>query len=130
ARPNWIAFALANNSDEQVEKLLVAPHFHLIGSGIAQPDLGSQRIAAITASQGFSPEREESLDADVFLITLDPGATVTFVAELASSNLPQLYLWDPDAYRSKNDGLTLYRGIVLGVATLLALFLTIVFVVK
>jgi diguanylate cyclase (GGDEF)-like protein/PAS domain S-box-containing protein len=130
ARSNWIAFALSNSTDEQIEKLLVAPHFVLVGSGIVQPDLGAQRIAAITASQGFSPEREDSPDADVFLITLDPGATITFVAELASPTLPQLYLWDPDSYRDKNNGLTLYRGIVIGIATLLALFLTVVFVVK
>ena len=35
----------------------------------------------------------------MFLITLDPGTTVTFVAELRSSNLPQLYLWEADAYK-------------------------------
>ena len=35
--------------------------------------------AAITASQGIRPEREDSADADVFLVTLDPGTTVTFV---------------------------------------------------
>ena len=128
--PQWIAFALSNNTDEQIEKFLVAPHFRLVGSGITTPDLGAKRITAITASQGFSPEREESEDADVFLITLDPGATVTFVAELANANLPQLYLWDPDLYKEKLNGLTLYRGIVLGIATLLALFLTVVFVVK
>jgi diguanylate cyclase (GGDEF)-like protein/PAS domain S-box-containing protein len=61
---------------------------------------------------------------------LDPGSTVTYIAELADPNLPQLYLWDPDNYKDKNNGLTLYRGIVIGIAGLLALFLTIVFVVK
>ncbi len=38
---------------------------------------------------------------DVFLITLDPGTTVTFVAELKSPNLPQLYLFEQEAYRQK-----------------------------
>ena len=94
------------------------------------PDLGSSRIAAITASQGIKPEREDSTDADVFTITLDPGTTVTFVAELRTPNLPQLYLWEPDAYKQKITGLTLYKGIVIGISGLLALFLTIVFVVK
>lgn len=130
SQPNWIAFALANDTDEQVERLLVAPHFRLVGSGVTAPDLGAARLTAITASQGFAPEREESPDADVFQITLDPGTTVTFVAELKSPNLPQLYLWDPDAYKDKVNGLTLYRGIVIGIAALLALFLTVVFVVK
>ena len=83
-RPDWIVFALTNDTDEQVDRLLVAPHFRLTGSGVIWPDLGSSRIAAITASEGIRPEREDSADADVFLITLDPGTTVTFVAELRS----------------------------------------------
>ncbi|HYY83588.1 MAG TPA: PAS domain-containing protein, partial [Beijerinckiaceae bacterium] len=129
-RPDWIVFALTNDTDEQIDRLLVAPHFRLAGSGVIWPDLGSSRIAAITASQGIRPEREESPDADVFLITLDPGTTVTFVAELRSANVPQVYLWDSDSYKERLNGLTLYKGIIIGIAGLLALFLTIVFVVK
>jgi diguanylate cyclase (GGDEF)-like protein/PAS domain S-box-containing protein len=129
-RPDWIVFALTNDTDEQIERLFVAPHFRLVGSGVVWPDLGSGRVAAITASEGFRPEPEESPDADVFLITLDPGTTVTFVAELKTQNLPQIYLWDQDAYKEKVNGLTLYKGIIIGIAGLLSLFLTIVFVVK
>src|SRR5205085_10295226 len=81
-RPAWIVFALTNDTDEQVERLIVAPHFRLVGSGIIWPDLGATRISAITASQGFPPEHEDSTDADVFRLTLDPGTSVTYVAEL------------------------------------------------
>ncbi len=129
-RPNWIVFALTNDSDEQIERLIVAPHFRMVGSGVIWPDLGATRLSAITASQGNSPEREDSAEADVFRLTLDPGTTVTYVAELATPNLPQLTLWEPDAYKDKLTSLTLYKGIVIGIAGLLALFLTIVFVVK
>ncbi len=94
------------------------------------PDLGSKRLIAVTASQGFPPEEEESGDADVFRITLDPGSTVTYVAELGSASLPEITLWQADAYKDKLTSLTLYKGIVLGIAGLLALFLSIVFVVK
>ena len=129
-RPDWIVFALTNDADEQVDRLLVAPHFRLTGSGVVWPDLGSTRIEAITASQGIRPERDDSPDADIFLITLDPGTTVTFVAELRSAELPQIQLWNADAYKDRVNGLTLYKGIIIGIAGLLALFLTIVFVVK
>ncbi|HEY8581003.1 MAG TPA: EAL domain-containing protein, partial [Beijerinckiaceae bacterium] len=129
-QPSWIVFALTNDSNEQFERLIVAPHFRLSGSGLMWPDLGSSRIAAITASQGFPPEREDSADADVFRLTLDPGATVTYVAELRTPDLPQIYLWEPDAYKDKTANLTLYKGIIIGIAGLLALFLTIIFVVK
>ncbi|GGC62933.1 diguanylate cyclase [Chelatococcus reniformis] len=129
-RPDWIVFALSNPSDEQIDRLLVAPHYKLTGSGVVWPDLGASRIAAITASQGIKPERDDSADADVFTITLDPGTTVTFIAELSTPQLPQLSLWEPDAYKQKVNGLTLYKGIIIGISGLLALFLTIVFVVK
>lgn len=129
-RPSWIVFALTNDTDEQLERLIVAPHFRLQGSGVIWPDLGATRISAITASQGFPPEHEDSGDADVFRLTLDPGTTITYVAELRTPNLPQLYLWEPESYKDKVTSLTLYKGIVIGIAGLLALFLTIVFVVK
>ncbi len=129
-KPAWIVFALTNDTEEQIERLIVAPYFRLVGSGVISPDLGASRVSAITASQGFPPEREESGDADVFRLTLDPGTTITYVAELRTPNLPQLYLWEPDAYKDKVTSLTLYKGIVIGIAGLLALFLTIVFVVK
>ena len=128
--PSWIVFALTNDTDEQIERLIVAPHFRLVGSGVIWPDLGSERIAEITASQGIAPEKQEDDDADIFRLTLDPGATVTYVAELKTPKLPQLYLWEPEAYKDKTTSLTLYKGIVIGIAGLLALFLTIVFVVK
>jgi len=127
---SWAVFALANTSDEQIDRLLVAPYFQLVGSKLFWPDLGSSRITAITPSQGIAPARQKSLEADVFLVTLDPGSVVTFVAELTSPNLPQFRLWEPDTYTEKVNAYTLYRGIVLGISGLLALFLTILFVVK
>jgi diguanylate cyclase (GGDEF)-like protein/PAS domain S-box-containing protein len=49
---------------------------------------------------------------------------------LRTDKLPQLYLWEPDAYKDKINSFTFYHGIVIGIAGLLALFLTILFVVK
>jgi diguanylate cyclase (GGDEF)-like protein/PAS domain S-box-containing protein len=127
---NWAVFALANNGDEQIDRLIVAPHYRMVGSGLFWPDLGQSRIVYITPSSGDPPERQDSADADVYRITLDPGTVITFVAELRTDGLPQLYLWEPDAYKDKLNSLTLYQGIVIGIAGLLALFLTILFVVK
>ncbi|MCI1001143.1 sensor domain-containing phosphodiesterase [Ochrobactrum sp. C6C9] len=130
ASGDWAAFSIANPTDQQIDRLIVAPHFRLVGSGIIWPDLGSPRIASITPSEGFALDRQPSADADVFRITLNPGSVVTFVAELSSHNLPQLYLWEPEAYKDTVNSYTLYRGILLGISGLLALFLTILFVVK
>ncbi|TYC67670.1 EAL domain-containing protein [Stappia sp. BW2] len=127
---NWAVFALANTSDEQIDRLIVAPNYKLVGSDLFWPDLGSSRILAITPSQGIAPERQKSLEADVFLVTLDPGSIVTFVAEMTTPNLPEIRVWEPDVYEETVNAYTLYRGIILGISGLLALFLTILFVVK
>ncbi|MBL8596487.1 MAG: EAL domain-containing protein [Devosia sp.] len=128
--PNWAVFALRNDSDAQIDRLLVAPFFRLPGSGVFRPDLGALRMTALTPSAGIRPVRLPDREADVFEVTLDPGATVTFVAELSGNTLPELYLWKPDAYRDYVNSFTLFRGVVLGVAALAAVFLTIMFVVR
>jgi diguanylate cyclase (GGDEF)-like protein/PAS domain S-box-containing protein len=129
---NWAVFALANNSDEQIDRLIVVPHYRMVGSGIFWPDLGLTRVVNITPSAGERPERQQnaSANADIFRVTLDPGSINTYVVELRTDRLPQLYLWEPDAYKDKINSFTLYYGIVIGIAGLLALFLTILFVVK
>ena len=127
---DWAVFALANTTDQVIDRLIVVPHFRLVGSGLFWPDLDSNRIAAITPSEGFALDRQASPDADVFLITLNPNSVVTFIAELASPKLPQVYLWEPEAYKDTVNSYTLFHGIVIGIAGLLALFLTILFVVK
>ena len=55
---------------------------------------------------------------------------MTYVVELRTGKLTQIYLWEPDSYKDKINSITLYYGIVIGIAGLLALFLTILFVVK
>ncbi|KAB2874537.1 MAG: sensor domain-containing phosphodiesterase, partial [Bauldia sp.] len=89
---DWAVFALANTTDRQLDRLIVAPHYRLVGSGLIWPDLGSNRIAAITPSEGFALDRQAGRDADIFLVTLNPGSIVTFIAELSSPRLPQVYL--------------------------------------
>src|SRR5215217_7429837 len=128
--PAFALFALRNDSDQQIERLLVAPFYRLPGSGVFQPDLGGARIKAVTPSAGIRPVQLADPEADVFEVTLDPGATVTLVAELSSGALPELYLWQVNAYRDYVNSFTLFRGVVLGVASLAAVFLTIMFVVK
>ena len=56
---NWAVFALTNNSDEQIDRLVVVPHYRMVGSGLFWPDLGLSRVAAITPSTGDRPVRQE-----------------------------------------------------------------------
>lgn len=126
----WAVFSIANPTNEQLDRWLVAPHYRLVGSGIWRPDLGINRIKAITPSEGFALDKIQSDVSDIFSVTINPGAVITFAAELNSESLPQLYLWQPEAYKDSLNSYTLYHGIILGIAGLLTLLCSILFLIR
>jgi diguanylate cyclase (GGDEF)-like protein/PAS domain S-box-containing protein len=125
--PGWMVFALSNPSDKAIERWLTADRYTMVGSGIVWPDLDAARIEAVTPSLGFVPERVPSDRADIFRITLEPGQTITFVAELAADRLARIHLWKPIGYEIKVRDRQLFNGITLGLTILLAIFLTAIF---
>ncbi len=125
--PNWIVFALTNRTDRHIEHWLTADRYNPVGSGGVWPDLDASRIAAVTPSIGFVPERVASDRADVFRITLEPGQTITFVAELSSERFSRIFLWKPLAYELKVRERQLFNGTLLGLTGLMAIFLTAIF---
>jgi diguanylate cyclase (GGDEF)-like protein len=125
--PSWIVFALTNPTDQPIERWLSADRYTLIGSGAVWPDLDARRIEAVTPSIGFMPERIESQRADVFRITIEPGQTITYVAELSSERYARIYLWKPIDYELKVRERQLFNGVMLGLTGLLAIFLTAIF---
>ena len=125
--PAWFVFALTNTTDKAVERWLVADRYGTVGSGVVWPDLDARRVDAVTPSVGYVPERIKNDRADVFRLTLEPGQTITFVAELASDRYARLYLWKSIEYEQKSRDRQLFNGIMLGITGLLAIFLTAVF---
>ena len=98
-RPGWLVFALTNPGTERISRWLVAPRYMLANSRVFWPELDAGRIATITPSLGFRPERMRSDRADMFRLSLEPGQTITFAAEMASREVPRLTLWDPESTR-------------------------------
>ncbi len=125
--PNWIVFALSNPTDKPIERWLTAERYNVIGSGAFWPDLNSRRIEAVTPSIGYIPERIKSDRADIFRITLEPGQTITYVAELSSDRFARIFLWKTLEYELKSRDRLLFNGIMLGLTGLLAIFLTAIF---
>ena len=125
--PSWLVFALSNPTDTRIVRWLVAPRYTLANSGVFRPELDAPRITAVTPSLGFRPEPLQSDRADMFRLTLEPGQTVTYAAELASSKVPQLTLWTPKFYQAKQQDSMLFKGVLLGITGLLAIFLTAIF---
>ena len=127
ANPNWMVFALTNKTDRPLERWLTADRYTVIGSGTIWPDLDARRIESVTPSIGFIPERIKNDRADVFRITLEPGQTITYVAELSSERFARIYLWKPIDYEVATRDRQLFNGAMLGLTGLLAIFLTAVF---
>ncbi len=126
-KPGWFAFALRNTTDKQIERWLVVDRYNPAASGVFIPVLDSSRIEKIAHQKGYAPDRIPSDRADVFRIILEPGSTVTFVAELVSDRLADLYLWTPIEYEQRARDRQLFNGVMVGITGLLALFLTAVF---
>ena len=125
--PSWVVFAIRNPSDKPIERWLTAERYNIIGSGVVWPDLDVRRIEALTPSVGFVPERVKSDRADIFRLTVEPGQTVTYVAEMSSERMPSLYLWTALSYEQKQREKSLFNGIMIGIVGLLAIFLTAIF---
>ena len=123
--PGWFVFALTNRPRTH-RALARRTATRWLGQRV-WPDLDARRIDAVTPSVGFRPEPLKNDRADVFRLTLEPGQTVTFVAELARTLVPPLSLWNPNAYRAKQQDRQLFNGIMLGITGLLAIFLTAMF---
>lgn len=126
--PKWIVFALKNPTDKQIVRWVTAKRYNIIGSRIIRPDLDAQRVLHLSPSVGFLPLRVPNDAVDIFSITLEPGSTVTFVAELSNTRFPRLFLWEPLALSKKLRDMTLFNGIMLGIVGILAIFLTAIFV--
>jgi len=53
-----VVFALANNTDDQLDRLIVAPHYRIVSSGCCGPISACRASATITPSTGDRPERQ------------------------------------------------------------------------
>ena len=125
--PTWFVFALTNTTDKPSSAgwrpIATAPSARAWCGPISTRGASRRSRPRV----GFVPERIKSDRADVFRLTLEPGQTITFVAELASDRFARLYLWKPIEYEQKSRDRQLFNGIMLGITGLLAIFLTAVF---
>ncbi len=125
--PNWLVFALHNPTNKAIELWLTADRYSPIGSNIIWPDLNSRRIAAVSHSFGFAPERVKNDRVDIWRLTIERGQTITYAAEIISERIPRTLLWKPIEFEQRQRERQLFNGIMLGITGLLAVFLTAVF---
>ncbi len=125
----WLAFELVNTTNDILKPLIVVPRRGFVGTGLIWPNIGNQTILSITASSGAEPERVAGRSG-VFRLNVAPQTTVTYVVEISGNWPPRLGLWNEEAYEFHLENRSLFRGFLLGLIGLIALFLTVLFFVS
>ncbi len=125
----WLTFTLANTTGETIKPLIVVPQRGFVGTGLIWPLIGGQTVLSITASSGAEPERVLGRPG-VFRLSVESQRVVTYVVEINGNWPPRLGLWNERAYKFHLENRSLYRGFLLGLIGLIALYLTILFFVS
>jgi diguanylate cyclase (GGDEF)-like protein len=120
----WAIFTAINEAVEPVELVIDASRQSFPGSGIFRPTYLSSRIAAATASTGPRLARVNVPDRDAFALTIPPRSSLSVALELSELGVNGIRLWKRSAFDANMSRQSLYRGVVIGMATLSVLVIT------
>ena len=122
-RHYWLVAAISNTTDMAREAVISIPHQGFAGSGFLNlKPTGPRLYSAFVAGEG-------TLDAipvpgeTAYLLSLPAGGTATVAFEMAAPGLSPVTLWQRDAFETRKDYLSFFRGALLGVSVLLAVAL-------
>ncbi len=123
-----LRFALINEGNETLTRIIAAPSLPIHGAGLWPPFLAGPHIEWLKSDSKVTFSRD-SEGRDVFRITLKPRQSAIFRA-LAGRQAPELFLWKPAAFRRDAHNSAVFQGLLLGISGLLAIFLTSLFIVR
>ncbi len=126
----WVVFTVSNPDRVSRDLVLVISHQNFSSSRVIWPRRNGSVILGVQASSGPPTRNLFVLGADAVAIKVEPDATVSYAAELASATLEHAMLWQRDAYDAKNSRYSFFRGVVLGIAMFLAIGFFCLFIVR
>jgi len=124
----WLSFSLVNSTNDILKPLIVVPPRGLVGTGVIWPIIGGKTVLSILASSGAEPEPVFGRPG-VYRLSVAPKQTVTYVVEISGNWPPRLGLWNEKAYELHVQNRALFRGLLIGIAGLIALYLTLLYFV-
>lgn len=125
----WLTFALVNSTNSIIKPLIVVPQRGFAGTGLIWPIIGGKTVLSITASSGSKPEPVFGRPG-IYRLSVEPKQTVTYVVEIAGNWPPRLGLWNERVYEFHIQNRALFRGLLLGVAGLISLYLSVLYFVS
>ncbi len=125
----WLSFSLVNSTNSVIKPLIVVPPRGLVGTGVIWPLIGGKTVLSILASSGAEPVPVFGRPG-VYRLSVDPKQTVTYVVEISGNWPPRLGLWNEKVYELHVENRALFRGLLIGIAGLIALYLTLLYFVS
>jgi diguanylate cyclase (GGDEF)-like protein len=123
-RYRWAIFTAVNESVEPVELVIDATRQSFPGSGVFVPTYLSSRIAAALPSVGSRLKRANVPDRDAFALSIPARSSISVALELSELGVNGIRLWKRSAFDANISRQSLYRGVVIGMATLSVLVIT------
>ena len=120
----WAIFTAANPGPEPLELVVDAARQSFPGSGIFRPSHLSSRIASASASNGSGLRKLAAPDRDAYALTLPPLTSATVGLELSALAVNGIRLWKRTTFDNSTTRLTMFRGVVIGMAALAVLVIT------
>lgn len=126
----WVVFSLRNVSRKRLQYELLTQGRSFTGSGFYTSVVRAKPLLAVRASNGARPAIREVDGAQQVTLTLLPGQTITFVAQIQGAWPQSLTLWVKSALDSRIQQEAFIKGLLLGIAALIAVFVATLFIVR
>jgi hypothetical protein len=126
----WVVFSLLNPDAVPHDLVIVSPHQGFVGSGFFWPKREGSRLYGVQNSANAEAIPLRALGMDALAFRIGPNASQTFALELAPAGLGSLSLWQRNAFETQAGEYAFFRGVVLGIATLLAIAIMSFFIVR
>ena len=126
----WVVFSLLNPDSTPHDLVIVSPHQGFVGSGFLWPKREGSRLYGVQANTGAAPLPLRALGTDALAFRIEPNSSQTFALELTPAGLSTLALWQRNAFEAQAGENAFFRGVVLGIATLLGIAIVSFFIVR
>jgi diguanylate cyclase (GGDEF)-like protein/PAS domain S-box-containing protein len=126
----WVVFSLLNPDAVPHDLVIVSPHQGFVGSGFFWPKREGSRLYGVQNSADAEAIPLRALGMDALAFRIGPNASQTFALELAPAGLGSLSLWQRNAFEAQAGEYAFFRGVVLGIAMLLAIAIMSFFIVR
>jgi len=126
----WAVLTLTNPDQDEQALVILTPFQGFVSSGVIWPKPSGSRIENVIVA-GTAPTRLlPALGADALEVRLAPSSMTTFAFELTPAGLDEMTLWKRAVFESRENSLAFFRGVVLGIALLMALAMLALFAVR